>query len=1275
MLSARRAIRSGTVRRRPALTRPESSTRLAWFWRQLRGLLLTTLAVLVIGTAVLVGVGRALAPFADEIRPWLQQAMSERIGQTVEIDKLEARWPRLTPQLNLIGVHLDDGQGNRLEIDQARLELSLLNVVNPRANPVRLVLLGLELILEPDEDGRWGAELAGGAATSGDAARDQLPFGDLLIRDARVTVRPRQWPELVLQLDEGGIERHGSQTQFHGIFSRMEMPEEQIDLRLLIDHHNGRWESARGWLGADGLDLESFLFPPFRSGADEERSRLDLELWLEWSGAGDRLRLDLDYALTSGAEAAPLSGQALLMRSRRAIQIDLPELLHGPSRIGAGLAIARNGDHWAVAADHLDLGALHAALEPWMSGLAHWPGNAGGRVEDLLLGLDRSLSVHAASGRIERLSLALADPLPSVSGLDLALGLAGDRLVLAPGGRPAIRWPHLIRADATLDVLSGAVLVSPDGLELRGLQIEHPVAAARADGWIYLQRPRPFLDFVIEVDRVGPADPRPYLTYRTIPETAMEWLDQSLTWVEHASGFVNFHMRAGTLARDLRPGSYQAVVDFDGVVLDYWPDWPKAETLSGRAEFLGKRLAGRVDRGRLGAIELTAPELEIADLTAPELSMSLHAADLDSGALAATLGAIPIVGWQAMVEPMRWSGPVDVTSQLVLPFASMEDWWLEGQLDLHQAELHLPLANLTLEALSGRLEFDRSALKSTTIQARLTEQLLELDVEADFTEPASLALAGRVNPADLLPRTGMVGLLAARMTGDSHWSYRLAGSEDGLVMQIESDLDGLGLDWPAPLDKAPGQVWPTSIELHLREELGHRLGFVLGDRLSGELAGLPDDWSLSLGLGDRAPPSPLPAGISISGHIERFAGPEWIALFETLSGDDPAMELPGPVRLRLEVDALELPAVTANNASLALDRRDETWLAEVDSRELAGTVTVPLAPEAGRAVVGDFSRLYLNRVESETLPEDLEGPVADDQFSRFSPAGLPPMSLVIEDLRWGKLSLGRLRMEAHPGEHGLEVELLDLSGDDLRVQGRGRWVDADEAPLSKFHGRLATPSLSALLQVLGYEAGIEAARAQVDLDVQWPGAPSDFALRRLLGTMDLSMSDGQIPEARPGAGRLLGLVSFNAIPRRLMLDFRDVFGPGMRFDDIEGRFDLAGGLASTDGLVMRSTAAVITIRGETDMAARMYDQEVLVEPGLGATLPVIGVLAGGPVGAAAGLVLRQLLERPLRGVAEVRYRVTGPWDAPDIELYAARLPEPADQLETDEAEPLPPEND
>jgi len=166
------------------------------------------------------------------------------------------------------------------------------------------------------------------------------------------------------------------------------------------------------------------------------------------------------------------------------------------------------------------------------------------------------------------------------------------------------------------------------------------------------------------------------------------------------------------------------------------------------------------------------------------------------------------------------------------------------------------------------------------------------------------------------------------------------------------------------------------------------------------------------------------------------------------------------------------------------------------------------------------------------------------------------------------------------------------------------------------------------------------------------------------------MRDGNIPQASAGAGRLLGLVSLNALPRRLMLDFRDVFASGFPFDRLTGQFEMIDGTAKTEGVRIASPAAVITFSGTTDMIAKSYDQTLLVEPGLGSTLPVIGGLAGGPVGAAAGLLLQSIFNQPLKGVSEARYSITGPWSEPQIELVDAKVSPVEEQTPVVPEQPL-----
>ncbi|MFW5815288.1 MAG: YhdP family protein [Wenzhouxiangella sp.] len=1239
------------------MTEAAASSRLARLAGQLRALILTTLAVIIIAAAVLVGIGRTLLPHADALRPWLERQLSAQMGERVVIERVEAQWPRLTPSLTLIGLQVGKARAQGLEIDAARLEFHLPRLLDPGANLMRLVILEPEVWLAQDEHKRWGVELAAGALIRGSGAESRLPGVDVVVRNARLGLRPLVGPSLSLLLPEGGIRRDGDHTLLYGSVQSGPGRAEHNGLRLRLFHPDGQWQAAEGWLAMEDFALSDWL-TDVTPGSVLDSTRANLESWLTWSADDDRIRLDLDFELFHGADSAPLAGRAMVVAEDQMVQVQADRVTRADQTIAEGLALARADRHWALAVDALDLGALHAALAPWLDARQRWPEAVDGRVHDLVLGLDQDWSVHAAEGRIEQLAFVLADPWPSVQGLDLRLDVLGDRLVVAPSGQPAMRWPRVLRGEVELDAMGGRVVLARDSVELQGLSLASAVVDASADGWIYLEQPRPFLDLFIRAERIGPVDPRPYLPHRIIPPPAMRWLDQALVRVGDARGHVNLHLRAGTRTRDLNPGSLQAHIDFAGVDLDYWPGWPRARALAGQVEFVGRRLSGQVERGRLGEIDVSAREVRIADLAAPELSLSLAASQIDAGDLATTLSAIPVAGWQAALAPMRWSGPLDASAALTLPFRRMADWDIAGSATLDGAAVELPLIDTRLARLAATVDFDRTGIEPVEVEAALVGKPLALNLAAGFESPAWLELAARLNPADLIPQAGVLGLLGRRTSGRSDWRYRLEQdrADEGIRMSLSGDLQGLALDWPAPFAKPAAAKWPFAAELLIAEG-GLDLGFRLDDRLSGRLALDEERWASSLLFGDAPPKLPAPAGLTVSGEVEALALDDWLALLEpSANGAQPAW--PQPLEVDLAAGRIELAGIGTGAGRLTVKRTSSALDVGLDSPELAGTLSVPIQTDAGRAIVADLARMHLPAGAEQAL-----APAPGDQRRRgrtsaFDPAGLPPFSIVVEDLRRGELELGRLRLEAHPVAAGLELELLDVSGPDLRLQGSGRWIGTEAGPRSQFAGRISTPSLSALLNSAGYDPGIEADRAQLDLDVQWPGAPADFSLSRLLGRLQLWIGDGQIPEARPGAGRLLGLVSFNAIPRRLMLDFRDVFSPGMRFDEIEGTFDLTGGVARTDGLVLRSTSAVMTIAGQTDMIAREYDQTLRVEPGLGASLPVIGGLAGGPVGAAAGLVLRQLLDGPLSEVAEARYRITGPWDAPQIELIDARVVEP-----------------
>jgi uncharacterized protein YhdP len=181
---------------------------------------------------------------------------------------------------------------------------------------------------------------------------------------------------------------------------------------------------------------------------------------------------------------------------------------------------------------------------------------------------------------------------------------------------------------------------------------------------------------------------------------------------------------------------------------------------------------------------------------------------------------------------------------------------------------------------------------------------------------------------------------------------------------------------------------------------------------------------------------------------------------------------------------------------------------------------------------------------------------------------------------------------------------------------------------------------------------VDGGQTIVQLDGTWLGSPAQFGLSRIAGTLQAKVGQGRILEVNPGAGRLLGLVSLQAIPRRLALDFSDFFRSGMSFDSIEGQFELRTGDAFTTDLVVKGPSADIKVSGRTGLSARDYDQELQVTPKVGGVLPVVGALAAGPVGVAAGLVAQGVLNSPINSMTRARYKVTGSWEKPQIDLIA-----------------------
>jgi uncharacterized protein YhdP len=265
------------------------------------------------------------------------------------------------------------------------------------------------------------------------------------------------------------------------------------------------------------------------------------------------------------------------------------------------------------------------------------------------------------------------------------------------------------------------------------------------------------------------------------------------------------------------------------------------------------------------------------------------------------------------------------------------------------------------------------------------------------------------------------------------------------------------------------------------------------------------------------------------------------------------------------------------------------------------------------------------------------------------PSSLPEMHLFASQFSYMGLELGETRIEAFPIQNGLRIDSVESVSPQLNFQARGDWISDNEGSRSDFDIVMTSESLGSLMEMMEISSVLEGGQTMLRYDAWWPGPPAAFELAQLNGEMSINVIDGKILNADAGAGRIVGLLSVAALPRRLALDFRDVFGSGFNFDQAAGTVTLNSGSAYTEDLVLESTAATMAITGTSDLEAKEFDYVMAVRPGVSQTLPALGAVIGGPGGAAAGLALAGLLRNSLGDATEALYTIRGPWTSPTVE--------------------------
>ena len=1279
--------------------------------RLLRGLL-AVCASLVIALALLVGLFRLLVPQVPEYQNELEAWATQALGVPVSVGRMDARLTLAGPELMLFDATVGGGGSAMLPL-QARevsVVLSVRGLIAERALMVdRVRLAGVVLDLARDAAGEWVFQgqplMLADAETPGELP--ELPDFRLVFEDSELRFSPHPEAELLRFTDiDLRLERDGARVTMDAQLVLPAALGDRLEVSVEARPGDGRLAAERlqvmPWtLYADlrGGDVAGWVSLLPMAGSLPQAGRGDVQAWFSLAGA-QLLGANADVELVDvRLPRTHRQGATDPGYERFAAQLEWQQRAGGWTVAANNLQVMREGHRWpstrlradvsedAAGGQRIALTAGYLRLQDLLPGM-DWLTNDAlrerllamsphGEVIDLSINVLRNAETmleYEASGRLGALAIMAVEEQPGIAGLSggFRADTVGGRFELVSDAlsferRPSFAGPVSLGRVQGLMVWrrSGAAwrLVGDD-LRLAGVDLT-------ARGHFEMLLPddgEAELDLSAEIIRVDLGSTNRFLPVGHMPAPAVRWLQRGFPAGELFDGRVEISgpMRAFPFKEG--EGRFVAEAKLRDTTLDYANNWPVVTGIEAQVRFEAARLSASVQTGVIAGSRLRQGDVRIDNLRRPTLSID---GDVDSDVqrLLAFLRDSPAgrpLG-EAVVAT-RGQGPARVRLALQLPLFDIQRNRWRGTVDLQDVRVGYGEFEHEVADLRGRILLDTGQVSSedlvgTFLGDVFTAEISPTDEDGYHTR---LEARGRITSGNLTDRLAVPQ--AVRLRGASEWA--LTGlfpqrQEDGtlppLSFRLASGLQGMEIGLPAPLGKLAGTSVPLRFDVSAGEARGLQVDGRLGEDLRWRLQ-LDDDGSGvrlergQLQVGGEPAVLPTAPGLFIDGRTEVLQLDEWLALAGELAlgADTPLLQ-----RVALHVDMASGLGQNVSDLDLILVRDVSAWQVRLDSEAVAGDVIVPFDPAGDVPLIMNMQRLELAGrgvlADGEPAFAPSAGLVAEPD-----PRGLPSIRVTADAFALAGMQLGRLEavLERAPG--GLVATQLLTRAESFAIEGDGSWIRAQGSSTSdtRLALRFTASDVAAALDSLGFEPFMAAAAARVEAELQWRGPPFSADWRSSVnGDIVVDIGNGRLSEVEPGAGRVMGLMSLSALPRRLALDFRDVFGRGLSFDRIDGDFVLIDGDAYTDNLRLSGASADIALMGRTGLATRDYEQQALVSADVGMALPAVGGLLAGPAVAAAILVFQELFRQPMRGIGQVAYCVTGPWEAPVVQRITQALTE------------------
>ncbi len=1274
-----------------------------WLIRALDGLIVL-LVIWLLAAAAYVSLGRQFVPAIADYRVELLASAQEITGRAISLESLRGEMQGSQPVLKMQGLRVHEQQ------DPASPTLLALNNVTARVDiwaslwERRLVMdalqiEGLELELVESADGRWrlhglGERLAGNYDL--DTALAMLfEQRRITLLDTRVLVSPHERPQWVFQ--EGEVTLLNG-PGWHRLDGRVRLPEgQQVRWQVSALQDGNRWQdmSVGFFLDLPPIDWVEQLPPAWL-----ERARLDQmvaggRFWGGWQNqklnylrgqlAMPLLRLDQSQNVPelTALQSAFWFEQGERQRLRvQGLKFDLGDRHWERSR----LSIWRNTitRHWQVQVDTLPLDVL-TQLVP--------AGVLSERASSALEALQPTGTLSAVSLQGEGLpvdwrSMSLSAMLtdvgvgawqgaPSFQGISGSLSgspFKGELRVVSDDW--AMHLPRLFPQSWSYQQLVGQM--DWQWSESEGLRLMAPGMRAQGDDGIasvalQLQLPpsdqTPTMALRVSLTNAQATSSKHYiptLSPAFNPKLA-EWLNQAQ--IEGSVPLAVFEYQ-GSLRRNAEPGerSLSLYAQLDSGSLAFQPGWPRIEQVDAILRLDNQQVHIENASARFWETALTNVRVD-TQREQPADGLQLHIGSDFAGPLADALRLMQDTALASAIGDQLggWKGNGQVQGQFELGLALQESRapLVDARWSLDAESLSIPLLQASLGDIDGEFTFSSAAgLEASGLQGTFLGRRVIGEISSQGGRQEA-RFSGQHSIEQLKSWPLLAQLPTDIVTGELSWKARAALQAGAAWLQLDSDLQGVEMDLPGALAKKANRSWQSRLTLARNDEKNN-WRFNLGPDIRGVVqtgAGFLRGDLLYRNGEPILGPEP---GLSIGARFEQFDLIEWRRWVESqralssvvgqgavASGMRPSAAIQSISTLDLRAEEFLGLGQRLNDLAISGVRSDEGWLFDIDQTRVRGQIILP--DLRSQPVAFNMQRLSLASSESEPRVDALASPlIPEDPLRDVDPRALPAMDVNIDMLSRGSDPVGPVRFQMRPTDQGASISglVMDLRG--LQLAGDLDW-HADSSS-SEFRGGLQAGDIGEVLKGWGYAPTVTSRQFSTTADLTWSGSPAFFALSRSTGSIVLDARNGtlQSGEGSADALRVFGLLNFNALTRRLRLDFSDLFGRGTAYDTLTADLALTDGVMRTRSpLVMDGPGAKIQLDGHIDLPERRIDMGMLVTLPVTNNLPLAAIIAGAPyIGGALFLADKILGDRVAR-FASVKYRVSGDWQQPTVEFEKA----------------------